>query len=118
MSLDASDYGVGGRGGPKPPNTVDSARTLYDDWYPNEQQMLRETILRRCIRQGEVHADDVDHLPITKANGIGIAFNTLQKRYLIRPTVLRASRRPARHKAKSFVYVLTERGRLEAELLL
>lgn len=115
--LSISDYGVAGRGGPVPPRTVAEAVQLFEEHKGDEQHILRVTLLRRCWTTGTAHSDDLRHLPVTKANGIGAAVNALLQMGLIHQVGRRASRFPAAHGRTSGVYALTAKGEVQAALL-
>jgi hypothetical protein len=111
------DYGVGGRGGPDPPLTVEQADSLYRAYRPARYDQLTQAILARCLRLGSIHADDLRDVPIGNANLVGVAFNRLRTDGLIVAGEHRASVSPAAHGRRSYVYRLTEKGREFAGLV-
>ena len=111
--------GVGTRGGPVPPMTVDRALELIETWRPYELRRCKEMILVAALIAGEFHSDALADVVFDERNIVGIAVRALsQQHFIVSTGEHRKGRAPAAHGRRSYVYRLTERGRESAEPLL
>ena len=76
--------------------------------------LLRPAIIKQCQLYGECHADHVAYVPVEQRNSVGANFLALDNLGFITkkiPLDHRPSKLKAAHSRKSYVYVLTAKGR-------
>lgn len=111
--------GVGTRGGPTPPMSVDRALELIETWRPYELRRCKEMILVTALIADEFHSDALADVVFDERNVVGVAIRALvQSRMIVSTGEHRKGKSAASHGRRSYVYRLTERGREDAEKLL
>lgn len=107
----AADHGVGARGGPVPPMTVEEAQQLFAAYKQEEYGWLRAQILRLAKHHGEFHADQLAQVALDERNVIGAAVHALVRTGVLTPTTEhRRGQSSASHSRRSYVYHLTAGG--------
>lgn len=105
------DAGVGTRGGPHTPLSVERADSLFSTWRADEYGSLKDLILQIAVEDGEFHADSLADLDLSERNQIGSAVRALQSSGLIESSgEHRKSSHAAGHGRRSYVYVATAAG--------
>lgn len=95
------------------------ARRLFETWRSDEFGYLKRRILSHAMRYGSVHSDDVSQEALDgHRNMIGAAFNALRGAALIQSTgEHRRSNIASTHGRRSYVYRLTDKGRVFASVM-
>lgn len=104
LTMDPPDR-TGTRGGFT--GSYEQGEAALEGHRPDEVRAVQNAIIGCCKLNGECHADDVAFVQVTERNVVGVAFRALAEAGVIESTgEHRASKLPAAHGRKSYVYRL------------